>query len=266
MKGLGAWPGLLLCLMLAFGAAASLSAVAQGTARPGPIRIAVEGAYPPFNFIDQNNELQGFEVDLAKALCERMGAECVLVQHEWDGIVRGSAQPRLRRDHVVAGNSRPAREAHRVLEALLPHPGGLHRSKDSEIKALTPRALAGLKIGATMRSDHADYLEQPLRGIGDAFSMAARSRRPSICSPAASTRSSATSRRCRNSSRAARANAAASSATRPTNRPIPGQATGSACARRTTISRTLRRGDRRGAWRTAPMTRIRAKYFAFDIR
>ena len=57
--------------------------------RSPPIRIAVEGAYPPFNFIDQNNELQGFEVDLAKALCEEMKAECVLVQHEWDGIVRG---------------------------------------------------------------------------------------------------------------------------------------------------------------------------------
>ena len=57
--------------------------------RSPPIRIAVEGAYPPFNFIDPDNELQGFEVDLLKSLCEVMKAECELVQHEWDGIIQG---------------------------------------------------------------------------------------------------------------------------------------------------------------------------------
>ena len=40
--------------------------------RSRSIRVAVEGAYPPFNFIDANNELQGFEVDLLKSLCEAM--------------------------------------------------------------------------------------------------------------------------------------------------------------------------------------------------
>ena len=47
--------------------------------RHSPIRRrsgSPEGAYPPFNFIDQNNELQGFEVDLLKALCEVMKARC----------------------------------------------------------------------------------------------------------------------------------------------------------------------------------------------
>lgn len=35
------------------------------------ITIATEGAYPPFNYTDQNNQLVGFEVDLAKALCQK---------------------------------------------------------------------------------------------------------------------------------------------------------------------------------------------------
>ena len=58
-------------------------------ADPQTIRVAVEGAYPPFNFIDQNNELQGFEVDLLKALCDVMKVRCSLVPHDWDGIIRG---------------------------------------------------------------------------------------------------------------------------------------------------------------------------------
>lgn len=35
-----------------------------------------EGAYPPFNFIDETGQLSGFEVDLAKALYGEMKVEC----------------------------------------------------------------------------------------------------------------------------------------------------------------------------------------------
>ncbi|KAB0264965.1 transporter substrate-binding domain-containing protein [Microvirga brassicacearum] len=164
MKGLRCWPELLLCLMLAFGPGAALPAGAQDAApKPAPIRIAVEGAYPPFNFIDQNNELQGFEVDLAKALCEQMAAECTLVQHEWDGIVKGLLNREY--DAIMSSLEILERRQKRLAfsEPYYRIPAIFIAPKDSEIKALTPEGLAGLKIGATIRSDHADYLEQHYR-------------------------------------------------------------------------------------------------------
>jgi polar amino acid transport system substrate-binding protein len=51
------------------------------------LRIGIEGAYPPFNFIDQTGQPRGFDVDIAQTLCERMGVECKLVAQEWDGII-----------------------------------------------------------------------------------------------------------------------------------------------------------------------------------
>ena len=79
---------ILASLVLGLGSALAAAQEAPPAQKP-VIRVAIEGAYPPFNFIDQNNELQGFEVELLKRLCEVMAAECVLVQHEWDGIIKG---------------------------------------------------------------------------------------------------------------------------------------------------------------------------------
>lgn len=51
------------------------------------IRIGVEGAYPPFSAVTTTGELFGFDIDIANALCEEIGAECELVQQDWDGII-----------------------------------------------------------------------------------------------------------------------------------------------------------------------------------
>ncbi|MDX1606407.1 MAG: ABC transporter substrate-binding protein [Candidatus Competibacterales bacterium] len=51
------------------------------------LRIGVEGAYPPFSYVTPEGELAGFDVDIARALCDAMNTECTLVQQDWDGII-----------------------------------------------------------------------------------------------------------------------------------------------------------------------------------
>ncbi|WP_024872857.1 ABC transporter substrate-binding protein [Tolumonas lignilytica] len=53
------------------------------------VRVAVEGAYPPFNSVDANGQLHGFDVDITNALCEQMKVKCTIVKQDWDGMIPG---------------------------------------------------------------------------------------------------------------------------------------------------------------------------------
>jgi len=51
------------------------------------LKIGVEGAYPPFSSMDKNGRIVGFDIDIAKALCDQMQRHCQLVKVDWDGMI-----------------------------------------------------------------------------------------------------------------------------------------------------------------------------------
>lgn len=73
---------------LVMAAAAVVLAVGVGSASAAePLRVGVEGAYPPFSWKEADGTLKGFDIDFAYAVCEKMDRECVLIEQDWDGMI-----------------------------------------------------------------------------------------------------------------------------------------------------------------------------------
>ena len=55
----------------------------------GYFTVAMEGQWAPWTYHDENDTLTGFEVDVAKAVAEKLGVEARFVEGEWDGLLAG---------------------------------------------------------------------------------------------------------------------------------------------------------------------------------
>ncbi len=87
-------------------------AVAAGAAMAQPaqkVRIATEGAFPPYNYTEPNGTLAGFEIDLFKDLCARAKLECSVEAQAFDGMIPALNAGKF--DAIMAGMSiTPRRE------------------------------------------------------------------------------------------------------------------------------------------------------------
>jgi len=56
----------------------------------GKLVLAVDAEYPPFSYLDENNEMAGFDVDVAREFANRLGVELEVVTPGWDVITAGN--------------------------------------------------------------------------------------------------------------------------------------------------------------------------------
>ncbi|WP_092499460.1 transporter substrate-binding domain-containing protein [Meinhardsimonia xiamenensis] len=83
---------------LAMGAGVALAASHSMT-----VRMGTEGAYPPYNFINDKGEVDGFERELGDELCRRANLTCEWVTNDWDSIIPNLVSGNY--DTIIAGMS-----------------------------------------------------------------------------------------------------------------------------------------------------------------
>ncbi len=97
MRKLVAVLGVIVALALVVGACAPAPEVTPPPARPmndlggREVRMAVENAYPPFNYINEAGEAVGWDYDVGRGICERLNCTPVFVEAAWEGVFEAMA-------------------------------------------------------------------------------------------------------------------------------------------------------------------------------
>ncbi|NND42706.1 MAG: transporter substrate-binding domain-containing protein, partial [Silicimonas sp.] len=74
-------------ILLLATATVALTAGAVFAGSHSVVRMGTEGAYPPYNFINDDGEVDGFERELGDELCARAELTCEWVTNDWDSII-----------------------------------------------------------------------------------------------------------------------------------------------------------------------------------
>jgi polar amino acid transport system substrate-binding protein len=124
------------------------------------LRFVTDSDYPPFHYFDEEGVLTGFNVDLAKAICETLAVECEIRPVDWDALFtsldNGDA------DAVIASIRIDAEALGKAdfTQRYYATPARFIARKDSELKDVRPETVTGKKIGVAKGTGHEAYLKQ----------------------------------------------------------------------------------------------------------
>jgi len=114
------------------------------------LKVGVNPAYEPFEYKTPSGEVVGFDVDIAKALCEQIKRECVFVESEWDSIIAGL---QAKKYDVIISSMSITPERARVVDFTKRYyktPSALVVKKGTSYEG--PASLKGKKIGVLKSS------------------------------------------------------------------------------------------------------------------
>ncbi len=124
-----------------------------------PLRIATEIGYPPFVFLDKQNALTGFNVDIAKALCDEIKRDCEISAVPFDKIIAGILANDF--DMAVAGMEKSPERLEQVnFTDSYFRSRSIFIEKPGTIASLTPEGKQGKRIGVQIGTVQELYLKQ----------------------------------------------------------------------------------------------------------
>jgi polar amino acid transport system substrate-binding protein len=122
------------------------------------IHFITEDDYPPFDFVAPDGSLAGFNVDIARAICDNLKIACTVQPRRWDTIIgtiaTGGAEAAIASIAITA-------ETRKQVDFTMPYyktPARFVTRRTVELADALPETLAGKTVGVEARTAHEAYL------------------------------------------------------------------------------------------------------------
>lgn len=142
--------------LMGFGAAQTAAADELDSIKEkGVLRIAMSGAYPPFNFINEQNKVVGFDPAIGTEIAKRLGVKVEIITTAWDGIIGGLLANKY---DAIVGSMSITEKRDEVVDFVGPYyrmSRGIFVKKGSDIAAI--KNITGRKVGVTLGETHEQW-------------------------------------------------------------------------------------------------------------
>ncbi len=127
------------------------------------IRFLTEDDFPPFNFAGPDGRPTGFNVELARAICQELGVPCTIQVRRFDVLTEGL--DRNTGDAIIASMTitPDIRRRYEVSDRYLETPARFVMRKDTRLDNATPETLSGRSIAVVQGTAHEAYVAQFFR-------------------------------------------------------------------------------------------------------
>lgn len=132
---------------------------------PRSLWFLTEDDYPPFHFNGPDGSLTGFNVELARLICEELQIACTVQARRWDTLLE--ALDTRRGDAVIASMTitPELRARFAVSQPYYRTPARFVAREDGTLREATPAALAGRRVAVASGSAHEAYLNAFFPGV-----------------------------------------------------------------------------------------------------
>ncbi len=124
----------------------------------GVITIGTEGTWPPMTYHDEAGELTGFDVEVAKAIAEKLGVKAEFVETDWDSLIAGLGVGRF---DIIVNEVTPTEERKQTYDFSDPYTYVydvvITKEENNDISSMED--LKGKKTSNTISSTHAQIAE-----------------------------------------------------------------------------------------------------------
>jgi len=142
------------------------TAVGGDSARRVVLRFVTEGEFPPFNYLDADGALAGFNIDLARAICLEANAACDIKVRPWEeqftALASGEADAAISSHRVTWRSVAKVEFSARYLHT----PGHFAGKRDGIGVETTPEGLEGKALGVAKGTTHEAFLKEFFNSSG----------------------------------------------------------------------------------------------------